>query len=193
MLTIIFFVWLYKYSEDRYLICLIPALSILIINLFYNPLTHLITKNKNIIFIIPLILILLLSITQINTAKDIINNRKTSFLSIKEAGEFIEKNTPKTSNILITSNQMELAAYVGERKIVKGQGENLTEFNSLVNDYNITHLVLSFIYPQDPPKQWLLEDIQNQISQGSNRYQIIFRSYLDANKKVPGSIVIKLN
>src|SRR3989338_9420321 len=154
-----FFIYTYAsiegggYAEPRYLILMLPQISI-IAALGLEKLYNLIKSKNKLIAIAAVLLILIFSIfIQIRAADSLIKSKLGLQLQeFKNAAFYVKENTNKKDTVIINSMQMELS-YYSERRIL-GFGLNETTLLSSIKNQNAKYIMLNALYPSE---QWMYE------------------------------------
>ena len=159
--------------EQRYIIPSIPFLFLIAI--YPLPLLEKIIQkyfklNKNLSKAIVILLLILILIPNITWGKDLINNKKTSYLEIKQAGEWIKDNSYPED--IIISGSLPHILYYSERstypinlinEAIRKQSpefakyRNMTDvkaFEDLINEKKPKYLMLSAL---EVHPQWVLD------------------------------------
>lgn len=141
------------HAEPRYLILMLPQISIVTAIGLEKTFNFLKTKSR-LIAIAAVILILIFStFIQIKTANSLIQSKLSPELEkFKNAGFYIKDNSDKTDTIIINSMQMELA-YYSERRII-GFGANEENLIKTINEQKPKYVMLNALYQSE---QWMYE------------------------------------
>src|SRR3989338_657685 len=117
VLSFLIIIKIVGHFEDRYIMPTFIPLFIITALGIYKLKEYLIKiTDKRIVFAIIIILLLLISFTQIKKADNAINGKKDSFLQLKQASLWIKENSNPGDRLLTSSSPMTL--YYSERKIV---------------------------------------------------------------------------
>ena len=154
-----FFIYTYAsiegggHAEPRYLILMLPQISI-ITALGLEKLYNLIKpKNKQIAIAAVLLILIFSTFIQIRAADPLVKSKLGPQLQeFKNAAIYIKDQTTKEDTILMNSMQMELA-YYSERRII-GFGSNETNLLSTIKTQNPKYIMLNTLYPSE---QWMYE------------------------------------
>lgn len=127
--------------EDRYLMPIFIPLFI-ISSLGLYKIKQFLTRpsNKSIIYAIAIILLIIISYTQILQANQIINAKKDSFKELKDAGLWIKQNSNPTDKILTSFTP--ILPYYSERQIVSFPGKE-EEIMPLIEKEKPKYMLLS--------------------------------------------------
>ncbi len=189
LIPIFFFVFIYKYSEERYLLIILPAILFITSKGLLKVYEYI--KKYNNIFAILLIFIILIyaGFQQYEQGKDLINVKKDTYLQVKEAALWIKENTPPDTRVHITANQMEFMAYA-ERKTSNGAGHNESDFYDRMKMFNPDYLIISYWYQKEVAyPDWFIKILQ----ENTERYQPVIAFFVDKEKTQPGAIILKIN
>jgi len=189
LIPLIFFIFVYKYAEPRYLLMIVPPILFVTskgLLKFYN---YIKKYNKVLAIILIFAILIFAGFQQYNQGKELINTKKDTYLQIKQAALWIKENTPLNTKIHITANQMEFRAYA-ERLTTNGVGKNASDFYERMKENDPDYLIISFWYQKEVAyPDWFIEIIQN----NPDRYQPVIAFFIDKQKKQPGAIILKIN
>ena len=171
-----FFIFYLKGGEDRYLF---PASLSLVIfsSLGIVYLTDLIRDyNKYLPLTIILIILAFGAYSQLKFADETVQNKKDSFLQIKQGFEWIKANTPKDA-VLTGAVIDAYAPYYSERKFIP-LPKNKSEISSINQDYLIWHG-----FTEQP------EYLPDYLNNNQNQWQAVQAYFIDYQKKQPLMII----
>src|SRR3989338_2115375 len=132
-------------SEPRYLLLILPPISIVIATLLLKSYNILMKRSKFISIAFIILVIVLSSIWQIKAADTIINSKNDDLTpAIKQAGLYLKSKTVPSDTISINSMQMELQ-YYSERRVI-GFSSNASELQDKISSENIKYLVINGLY-----------------------------------------------
>ncbi len=195
-LPVIFFAFIYKFAVHQYLFLITPGIFLLIGKVGSN-LHDMIKKyNKYLAIVAAVAIVVIGGYYQLVHADNIIENKKVTYKELKQAGIWVKENSNLEDPVVITSNQMEFAAYA-ERPILS-EGHNRTHFEEiLVNGQTVgtsyvkggpKFIVVSFLF-NNPNLPWLLQYLQ----ENKERFIPVQAYFIDEEKKQPGAIVFRIN
>lgn len=176
-----FFIFYMRAAEDRWLFPILMPLAIF--SAYGIDFSYKYFKKYNKIFGVFFLIAVLGfgAYNQLNFAEDLIDNKKTSYLQIRQGFEWIKQNTPKNSTI-IGSGIEPYSIYYAERDYIPIY-ENGSNFEKLSQaNYLIGH---SF----SPQSKFLIDYLQE--NQNSISVEKIF--FFDLNKQEPALIIYKNN
>jgi 4-amino-4-deoxy-L-arabinose transferase-like glycosyltransferase len=158
IVTIIYFVFVQKAAEDRWLIPMAPALFFLIGKGFIWIYVQIKKQNKILALVIIILLLFFGVYMQIDHAHSIINAKKDSYYHIKPAGLWVKDNTNEGDNIMSNNVYMQLL-YYSERQVhgIAGtEEETVQKIKELKPKYYITTIFFrsqdwSYTMPQNYP------------------------------------------
>ncbi len=168
--------------EDRYIMNAFPAFFIFL-SIGIIKITNILKKYNKFLPILIIILILGLGAYQQLTYSNLIISSKTSsYLEVRQSGEWIKENSEKSA--IIFSASVPQHTYYAEREVYNyvHPGVNETEFEEKVNKLKPDFLVLSIF---EPHAQWVYEYPQNH-----QDMLIPVKSYMQQNNQ-PSLIVYK--
>src|SRR3989338_2017973 len=132
-------------SEPRYILLILPPISIVIATLLLKSYNLLMKRSKLISIAFIILVIVLSSIWQIKAADTIINSKKDGLTpAIKQAGLYLKSKTVPSDTVSINSMQMELQ-YYSERRVI-GFSSNASELQDKISSENIKYLVINGLY-----------------------------------------------
>ena len=144
LIPLLYFVFLERDAEDRWLLPIaLPLLILVGKGLFF--VYDLIKKyEKNIAITVFIALILLGGYFQLARADEIINAKKDSYMQVKEASLWIKENSNKDD--IIFSKSVTQTTYYAQRRVL-GFGGNETQFKEEVKKYKPKYIVFSIFEP----------------------------------------------
>jgi 4-amino-4-deoxy-L-arabinose transferase-like glycosyltransferase len=175
LITLVYFVFLERDAEDRWLLPIALPLLILVSKGLYFVYDMIKKYEKNIAVTIFIALILLGGYFQLERADETINAKKDSYIQVKEASLWIKENSNKDD--IIFSKSVTQMTYYAQRQVIGPDG-NETEFKSKVKEFKPKYLVLSIFevhsqdllsYPDkfkdslEPVKTYFLDKEQKQL------------------------------
>jgi len=143
------------YVEERYLIGILPVVFIIAGYGLYKIFTYLTNYNKYVVFSLFSILLIIIAGLQIDSAKDIISNKKDSYQQIKEAALWMKENSLPSD--IIISNSIPQNQYYSDRSTYYLEEEQ--EILKLNPKYYVVSIfersAQSFLeYPEKNPDKW---------------------------------------
>ena len=144
LITLIYFVFLERDAEDRWLLPIALPLLILVSKGLYFVYDLIKKYQKHIAITVFIILILIGGYFQLARANETINNKKDSYKEVKEAALWLKENT--NPNDIIFSKSVTQTTYYAQRQVL-GFGENETQFKEEVNKYKPKYIVFSIFEP----------------------------------------------
>lgn len=180
----VFFVFILRAAEDRYLMSIVPFMFILVGLALVELYKFLKGYSRHIAIIAVIGLLLFGAYSQISFGKVLVDNKKESYKQMKETFEWIKDNTPVDA-VLGGEGIDPYAIYYSERKIVLNYTSNDLPGYSKRADYMILH---KFEYQTEALVNYVNENT------GENKIFVpIFASFFDAEQKQPAVIVYKVN
>ncbi len=153
VLPLIFFVFIYKFGVHQYLFLMTPGMF-LIMAKGVTEISHLIEKyNKYLGIAIIIVIVGIGAYTQLVHAHNIIENKKTTYAELKQAGIWIKENSNKDDKVMITNNEMEFAAYAEIAYI--NEGDNQTDFEEILVREKPKYIVLA-LFVQNEEFEWII-------------------------------------
>ncbi len=183
ILTLFFFIFVIKAAEDRYLLMMAPAMFIggaLFLDEIYKK-----AGNYKIIAGIVILAILLFGIySNVVFANKIIEEKKTSFLPMKQAFLWIKENTPENS-VIIGDWADPYAIYYSKRKVTDFPS-NLTELEGFFPDAD--YITLTAVHQPTP-------EVVNYVNKkaGEGLFTPVHAEFFDSAGKQPAVIVYRIN
>jgi len=146
--------WVTGHVEQRYTMSIIPFFFA-IISFSLLRLGGIISKKfnikKNIITILVFVCLACLLIPNIIFANQLIEIKKTSYMEVQQAGEWIKENSMASD--IIMSNSMPYMTYYAERSSY-AIGKNETEFENKIKELNPRYLMLSIF---ERHEEWVFQ------------------------------------
>lgn len=192
IIGLLFFGWLNygDYMDERYYFVFYPAYFI-IISLFLVKIPESFKKYEKEIYFVILIILLVSAYLNIAHADQITRVKKDSFLQLKLAGDWIDKNTPEDTTILVMEESAEIIHYARRNYNPDRNLLNMSDFLTDFETANPDFIVLSFYYSAITEKLEILAYI---LSKPSQFIPIIeYPPYLDQNQQVPLAVIFKVN
>ncbi|MEK6891370.1 MAG: glycosyltransferase family 39 protein [Nanoarchaeota archaeon] len=177
--SLIFFIFILRAAEDRYLFLLMPSLiifSAIGIEFVYNYSNK---YNKILAIILVVIILLLGAYYHLSYGNLIIENKKTSYMQMKEAFLWINKNTPQNA-VILGDGIDPYVIYYGER--------NYLASNSSILDQNIKdsdYVVLHGFEHQTP-------ELINYVTNNSNKFAPAYSNFFDPANQQPAVVIYKI-
>jgi 4-amino-4-deoxy-L-arabinose transferase-like glycosyltransferase len=144
LMPLIYFIFLERDAEDRWLLPIILPLLILSGKGVYVIYDFIKKYQKNIAILIFVMLIILGSYFQLSRGNEVINAKKDSYKEVKESALWIKENSNK--NDIIFSKSVTQMTYYAQRQVL-GFGGNETEFKESVKKYKPKYIVFSIFEP----------------------------------------------
>ncbi len=143
-------------------------------------LSHFIKDNKKLTYSIIAIL-LVVAFFQISHADSLIENKKTSYLPVKFAGEWIKENSDKEDLILSISSTQN--TYYSERRTFPySHLDNSSAFGEYVDKNRPKYITLSLFEPHPP---W----INDWLKENEDKHKPVQAYFADAQKTQPILII----
>lgn len=180
----VFYVFILKAAEDRYLMSVIPSMLIMIGLVLVELYKFLRSYSKHIAFIVVIGLLLFGVYSQVSFGKALVDNKKESYKQMKETFEWIKRNTPVDA-VLGGEGIDPYAIYYSERKVVLNYNSSDLSRYTKQADYMILHKF-----------EYQTEELVNYVNENAGENKIfvpIFASFFDAEQKQPAVIVYKVN
>ncbi len=189
LIPLLFFIFIYKYSEPRYLLMVVPAILFITSKGLLRFYSYIKKYNKIIASVLIFAILIFAAFQQYEQGKNLINVKKDTYLQIKQAALWIKENTPEDTKAHITANQMEFLAYA-ERKTTNGAGHNETDFYQRMEENDPDYLIISYWYQKSVAyPDWFINILQN----NPERYQQVATFFINEEQKQPGAIILKIN
>jgi hypothetical protein len=182
-------------AEDRYYFIFNPAMF-LVIALVLENISKCLKGYSKILPAIFLIGILLFVGYQNTLQTDqVIKSRLDSFGELKKAGEWINRNTPKSDSILVAEESAEIIYYAERAYNIENHNlANKTDLINKINLHNPSHIVLSFYYYLQRNNGGSLEVLQYIFSR-PEAFQVVqtYGPYVDKEQTLPLVVIVKVN
>ena len=173
-----FFIFYIRGAEDRWLF---PASISLVLFSGYglNKVYEFIKKyQKNFAVILILALLLFGAYKEITFADEIINNRKQTYLQIRQGFEWIKDNTPENSKILGAGIEA-YSLYYAEREYISfAANEEDTEILAQKADYLVLH-----VFSNHP------EFVNSYVQERQDIWKPVMAFFMDDAKTQPGFVI----
>jgi len=173
LIPLLYFVFLERDAEDRWLLPIALPLLVLVGKGLYFIYDLIKKHEKNIAITVFIALILLGGYFQLARADEIINAKKDSYMQVKEASLWIKENSNKDD--IIFSKSVTQMTYYAQRQVL-GFGGNETQFKEEVKKYKPKYLVLSIFEPHN-------EVIYNYPNEFKNSLEPVKTYFLDKEQK----------
>ena len=144
LITLIYFVFLERDAEDRWLLPIALPLLILVGKGLYFIYEQIKRYQKNIAITFFFVLILLGAYFQLARGNEIINSKIDSYKEVKDASLWIKDNSNPQD--IIFSKSVTQMTYYAQRQVL-GFGGNETEFKEEVKKYKPKYIVFSVFEP----------------------------------------------
>ena len=144
LIPLIYFIFLERDAEDRWLLPIALPLLILISKGLYFIYDLIKKYQKNVAIVIFIVLILIGGYFQLSRADEIINSKKDSYKEVKDASLWIKENSDE--NDIIFSKSVTQMTYYARRQVL-GFGGNETEFKEQVKKYKPKYIIFSIFEP----------------------------------------------
>ena len=148
VLSLLFFGWLNygEYMDERYYFIFYPAL-LLFVACATDKIYSSIKKSKKLLAVLFIILLLgFVGYTNIAHTEQITKAKSTSFIELRQAGEFIRENVPEGENIIVGEGYAELLYYTERQANVDGTLDNTTDLANKINKLNANYIVMPMYY-----------------------------------------------
>ena len=143
-LTLVYFIFLERDAEDRWLLPITLPLLILAGKGLYFIYDIIKKYQKHAAIAVFVILILIGGYFQLSRASEIINAKKDSYQEVKEASLWIKENS-NPEDIIFSKSSTQMTYYA--RRQVLGFGGNETEFKGEIKKYKPKYIVFSVFEP----------------------------------------------
>ncbi len=165
-----------SYVEQRYITAGLPFLFLIAVSLFVwaeDVLSNYLKLNKKFVIFTILLIIIFLSIPNLNLANSMIDQKKTSYMEVKQAGEWIKENS-NTADIVISTSLPQITYYSErstypfdiwnardnkEKEKFAKYGDGEEGFNEFLKEYKPRYLILSIFESHD---EWMYKYPQKQ-------------------------------
>ncbi len=182
IVSLVFFLFIIKAAEDRYLMMLFPSLFAFSSIGFVWAYNFLGKYSKVLAFLLVIGVLLFGVYSQLSFGKMIIENKKTSYLPMKEAFLWINENTPEDS-LIIGQWADPYTIYYAERR-VESWPKDLDNLNDFIPESD--YLVVNGVHP---PDERVVSYIENNL-QGKLTMVKVF--YFDDAGTQPAVIIYKI-
>ena len=179
----IYFIFLERDAEDRWLLPLALPLLILVGKGLYFIYDFVKKYEKKVAIAIFIILILIGGYFQLSRASETINGKKDSYQEVKQASLWIKENS--SPDDLIFSKSVTQMTYYARRQVL-GFGGNETQFKEEVKKYKPKYIVFSVFEPHGETLQYPekfkehLEPVQAYTSpQDTSQYTLVIYKLKD--------------
>ncbi len=196
LLPLIFFAFIYKTAVHQYLFLMTPALFMMIGKAAASLYDVIERYNKYIGIAVIVAIVAIGGYYQLKHADGIIENKKGTYKELKDAGIWVKENSNPEDPVVITSNQMEFAAYA-ERPILS-EGHNRSHFEEILEKGQTVgamyvkgrpkFIVVSFLF-NNPNLPWLVQYLQ----ENKERFIPVQAYFIDQEKKQPGAVIFRIN
>ena len=143
-ITLVYFVFLERDAEDRWLLPIALPLFVLVGKGLYFVYELIKKYQKNIAITVFIILILLGAYFQLDRASEVINSKKDSYKEVRESALWIRENS--NPNDVIFSKSVTQMTYYARRQVL-GFGGNETEFKKHILKYKPKYIIFSIFEP----------------------------------------------
>src|SRR3989338_8597460 len=123
--------------------------------------------------------------TQLTQAHQIIENKKTTYAELKQAGIWIKENSDKDDKVMITNNEMEFGAYAEIAYI--NEGDNQTDFEEILVRERPKYIVLA-LFGQNEEFEWIIPLLNTD----KERFVPVQAWFSDAERKQPRVVIYKV-
>ena len=144
LIPLLYFVFLERDAEDRWLLPITLPLLILAGKGLYFIYDIIKKYQKHVAIAVFVILILIGGYFQLSRASEIINAKKDSYQEVKEASLWIKENS-NPEDIIFSKSSTQMTYYA--RRQVLGFGGNETEFKGEIKKYKPKYIVFSVFEP----------------------------------------------
>jgi hypothetical protein len=172
--------------EQRYVSAVMPFLFVMVAIAFSaieKQITHWFKLGKKTTVILIFLLLIIVLIPNYTWSNQLIDNKKTSYLQVKQAGLWIKENSNPFDSV-ITASQPQIAYYAERATYV--EGFNISEMETTISKYHPRFLILS-VFEQHP--QWFL----NYPQEHPNLLKPVQGYFADANQQQPLLIIYEFN
>lgn len=186
-----FFIYTYAsiesggHAEPRYLILMLPQISIIAAIGLDKTFSFIKTKSKPTAIAVLLLILIFSIFIQIKTADSLIKSKLSpEFNEFKNAAFYIKDHSDQTNTVIINSMQMELA-YYSERRII-GFGANEENLIKTINEQKPKYVMLNALYQSE---QWMYEFP----SKHTDLLELEQAYFKDESKSQPIAAIFKVN
>ena len=141
---LLFFAWIDYgyYMDERYYFIFYPAF-LLIISSFLEKIHSFVVKRKKELVIVLIILLFFFLYTNISHADGTILGKSTSFIELRQAGDYINENTlPSDKSILACEGLAELTYYSSRSLALNSSCQNKSDLINNLHALNSTYVIM---------------------------------------------------
>lgn len=182
---LLFFVFVYKFAVHQYLFLMTPALFLLMARGSIQIEEYLAKYNKYLGVIAVIAIVGIGGYAQLQHGIGLIENKKTTYSELREAGLWIKQHLSPDEPVMLTSNQMEFGVYA-ERRIVS-EGKNNSDFEDHLAKEKPRYIVLSLL-SDNPNYPWVIPLLNDH----RERFVPVQAWFGDADKKQPRAVIYKV-
>ncbi len=144
----LFFGWLNygEYMDERYYFIFYPAMFLFVAFALDRSALFLNKKSKTFSVIFLTLILFIAFASHIPYSSNIIKAKSSSFIELRQAGEFIRANTPEDAVIIIGEDYAELTYYTERRANTDGTLDNKTDLLNKINSLKAEYLVIPLYY-----------------------------------------------
>jgi 4-amino-4-deoxy-L-arabinose transferase-like glycosyltransferase len=178
------------YIEERYLFLMYPLMFIICAKGLLSIFHHTKKYNKSIAIAVLVIFLTLGFYQNVAEGDMTINNKKTSFIQVKEAGEWIKEHSQPDDLIYSHHTQAEMQ-YHSERRVSGMPGTTPEEFIEAMKRDKPKYLVMNVFANLDPNLQWKIPFPY--INEHIFKPEVSYGPYLNEQETLPTLTVFSIN
>lgn len=186
IMPLIFFVFIYKFGVHQYLFLMMPGVFLIMAKGLVEISTLVEKYNKYLGVALIILVVGIGAYTQLTHADQIIENKKTTYAELKQAGIWIKENSNKDDKVMITNNEMEFGAYAEIAYI--NEGDNQTDFEEVLVRERPKYIVLA-LFGQNEEFEWLIPLLNTD----KERFIPVQAWFADQERKQPRVVIYKTN
>jgi len=170
------------YIEERYLFLMYPLMFIIGGKGLYSLFEKTKKYNKPIAIAILVVFLAIGFYQNIAHANDIIQNKKTSFLQVKQAGQWINEHSNENDLIYSLHTQAELQ-YAANRRVKGIPGKTPEELVQTIKETKPKYIVINIFANLDPSDEWKV--VFPYVNAHLFTKELSYEPYIDTKKTIP--------